>query len=126
MKKYNLKFIESLHKKYARNESDFELVWTHCKIVWEICKEIIANKHLSVDTNFVMVGALLHDIGSYREFNINHGITGEKILRAEGFPEKVCLVASHHTGVGISRKDIIAQKLNWPLGNFFPKISSKN
>lgn len=121
--------IEQLHRKYAPTDAVFELVFTHCTIVCEIAGQLIARNKLNVQADVVRVGCLLHDIGVYTFFNdkgiertdvpyITHGIRGEDILRREGFPELIWRFASHHTGVGLTKEDIISQKLPLPFRDY--------
>ena len=116
--------IELLHRKYAPSEQAFELVFTHSKIVGEIATSLlIAKPQPNIDEKLVAVGCLLHDIGVYKLYEdgvlnesryITHGLEGYQLLKAEGFDESVCRIASHHTGVGLSREDIEAQNLALP------------
>jgi uncharacterized protein len=117
-----LEQIEALHHKYALSDAGFDLVFTHCKIVSEIAVQCIASKGLDVDTELVKVGCLLHDIGVYTLLDkdgkerpdthyITHGLRGEAVLKDEGFPEVIWRFASHHTGVGLTKQDIISQNL---------------
>ncbi len=73
-------------------------------------------------------GALLHDIGVYQLYDhagvldhpnyIRHGVLGHELLAEEGLPERLCRFASHHTGVGISRDEVIRQGLPIPPGDY--------
>ncbi len=121
--------IEALHKKYAPTDSVLDLVFTHCKIVSEIAVQLAENSGANVDIELVKVGCLLHDIGVYPLFNdegqeidpskyVSHGIRGEEILRNEGFDEKLYRFASHHTGAGITKKQIIEKSLPLPAEDF--------
>lgn len=121
--------IVSLHKKYAPSDTVYDLVFTHCRIVRDIALQLIADNHLSVDRDLVVTGALLHDIGVHPLFGVDsklrrdvnyitHGTDGEMILRNEGYPEYICRFASHHTGVGLSRDDIVTQKLPLPQKDY--------
>jgi len=116
--------IESLHEKYAPSEKVFDLIFTHCKIVADIADQLIATNNIVIDADLVRVGCLLHDIGVHPILDeegrrrdglhfITHGNRGEAILKAEGFPEVIRRFASHHTGVGLTKADIIEQ--NFPL-----------
>lgn len=122
--------IETLHRKYAPNEIVYQSVHTHCQIVWELAQQLISANNLSVDKELTYVGSMLHDIGVYRfegigsgnskagaEY-IRHGVYGYEILRAEGFPEAICRFASHHTGVGVTKAEIIANNLPLPHEDF--------
>lgn len=118
------KEIEQLHRRYAPSSGVFELVWTHCQIIKEITDMIIREKGLAVDLELVTAGALLHDIGAYplisssgvfnRPQYIRHGIEGYLILKKEQLPEELCRMTTHHTGVGITKEEVIAQKLPIP------------
>lgn len=121
--------IEALHHKYALSDTGFDLVFTHCKVVSDIAAQCIANKDLAVDAELVRVGCLLHDIGVYTLLDkngkerpdihyITHGIRGEVILKDEGFPEVIWRFASHHTGVGLTKQDIMSQNLPLPLTDY--------
>ena len=118
----NLEQIEVLHKKYAPTPEVLELVFTHCKIVNDVAQQLIAANNLKVDAELVKFGCLLHDIGVYPLFDkdgteredlhyITHGVRGEEILKSEGFPETIWRYASHHTGVGLTKHDIVSQNL---------------
>jgi uncharacterized protein len=112
--------IEALHKKYAPTPAVLELVWTHCRIVNDIAQQAISFHHLEVDPELVRVGCLLHDIGVYRVdlHYITHGVRGEAILKDEGYPETISRFASHHTGVGLTARDITSHKLPLPALDF--------
>lgn len=129
MKLPTLEQIEALHRKYALSDAGFDLVFTHCKIVSEIAEQCIAKKQLTVDVELVKVGCLLHDIGVYELLDkngkeredihyITHGIRGEAILKKEGFPEAVWRFGSHHTGVGLTKQDIVKGNLPLPMQDY--------
>lgn len=118
------KEIKSLHVKYASTKDVFDLVYTHCNIVWLVAEQLYLANSIDVDIQLVKAGCLLHDIGVYQLFDktgnertdiqyVTHGILGEEILRAEGFDESLWRIGSHHTGAGISKEQI--QKLSLPL-----------
>lgn len=121
--------ILALHKKYAPNSSVYDLVLTHCYIVRDIALQLIDEHKLALDRYLVEVGAMLHDVGVHPLFGadgtlrdgvsyITHGIEGEKILHNEGFPEKICRFAAHHTGTGLTKTDVIDQKLPLPVADY--------
>lgn len=121
--------IEALHKKYSPADTVFNLVWTHCNIVCDIARKLIHDSRLVIDEDLVRVGCMLHDIGVYPLFTANcslkpgsnyitHGTEGEIILRKEGYPEELWRFASHHTGVGLSKQDIIDQGLPLPVADY--------
>lgn len=120
--------IEKLHKKYSPSQKVFELVFTHSNIVREIAEQIMSEKKLDINQELVHVGTLLHDIGAYSLITpdgvfdgahyIQHGVRGYAILKQEGFPEEICRFADHHTGVGISKEEIVNQHLNIPVADY--------
>lgn len=120
--------IKLLHEKYAPSQAALNLVFTHCQIVYEIAQELMRLKpELKVDNKLIKAGCLLHDIGAYQLFigddlneeeYITHGVEGYEILKSEGFNESLCLIASHHTGMGLSKEDIQDQSLPLPYEDF--------
>ncbi len=128
--------IIQLHKKHAPSKDVFELVFTHCGIVANIADHLIDSCDVAVDASLVRVGCLLHGIGVYPLYDIDgkqrtdvhyitHGIRGEEILKAEGYPEVIWRFASHHTGTGLTVKDITTQNLPLPLHDFEAKTSEE-
>lgn len=129
MKLLTLKEIEDLHKKYAPTDEVFELVFTHCQIVWDVASQLIDAQTLDIDSDLIKAGCLLHDIGVYelydengiereKEQYITHGVRGEAILKAEGFPEIISRFASHHTGFGLTKEDIRVLHVALPSHNY--------
>lgn len=122
--------IRALHEQYAPTRDAFALVHTHCEIVCAVAEQLAARCNLTVDMDLVRVGSLLHDIGVYRQYGpsgeidhrtyVRHGVLGHELLRGLGFPEAVCRFCSCHTGVGISRGDILAQGLPLPVADYLP------
>lgn len=73
---------------------------------------------------FIEEAAMLHDIGIVRVRSeslgcfgelpyICHGVEGRKILESEGLPQHA-LVAERHTGVGITKAEIIKHRFPIP------------
>ncbi|NDU73973.1 HDIG domain-containing protein [Actinomadura sp. DSM 109109] len=120
--------IRALHERYAPGEAAFETVWTHCSIVCEIAEQIMERAAPAVDADLVRAGCLLHDLGVYRLYGpsgkidtrgyVRHGLLGHAILRDEGFPEEIRRFCSCHTGVGLTRDDIVRQGLPLPAGDY--------
>ncbi|MGW0825271.1 HD domain-containing protein [Streptomyces sp. NPDC002845] len=120
--------VRALHEKYAPTVDAFQLVNTHCEIVWNLACEIINRAELDLDTELVKIGCLIHDIGVYKLYDtkgnldernyVQHGILGHEILRNEGFPETICRFCSCHTGVGLTRSDVIRQQLPLPSQDY--------
>src|SRR5262249_15828399 len=49
---------------------------------------------------------------------IRHGLLGYQLLREEGLPEEICRFASHHTGVGLTKEDVLQQGLPLPPADY--------
>jgi len=111
--------IRALHERFAPDRAAFELVWTHCRIVCEIAEQFLTD---DLDRELVRAGALLHDIGVYRlrreEAYIRHGLLGHELLRTLEIPEPLARFCSHHTGVGLSREEVLSQDLPLPPADY--------
>jgi len=112
-----------LLNKYASSEKAFKIVLSHSQTVKKTALKI-ARKIPQADIEFVKSAALLHDIGRFKyppgKNSIKHGISGAEILRKEGLP-RYALLAERHLGFGITKQDIIKQKLALPLRDFVCK-----
>jgi uncharacterized protein len=83
----------------------------------------------------VRAGSLLHDIGVYRLYDgigqlsyadyVRHGVLGHELLADEGLPAAVCRFASHHTGVGLTRADVLAQRLPIPPADYLAETGEE-
>ncbi|GIF23868.1 uncharacterized protein BJ973_004480 [Actinoplanes tereljensis] len=113
--------IRALHRELAADDATFELVYTHCEIVWAIAEQLIRDRLLAVDADLVRAGCLAHDVGVHLlngAAYIRHGILGEELLRERGFPAEVARFCGHHTGVGLTRDDVERQQLPLPPGDY--------
>jgi uncharacterized protein len=129
------KEIVLLHEKHAPTAGAFDLVYTHCEIVCAIAEQLDARAGSGTDIELVRAGALLHDIGVYQLYDdagqLNHGsyvrhdILGHRLLAEERFPEPFCRFASCHTGVGLSRQDVIQQGLPLPPGDYLAETGEE-
>ncbi|MFH1132863.1 MAG: HD domain-containing protein [Nanoarchaeota archaeon] len=109
----------ALLRKHAPDERLFRIVLAHSQKVKEIALRM-AKAHPEADKEFIRIGALLHDIGRFSAKKaILHGIIGAEILRKEGLPD-FALVCERHLGAGISKEEVIAEKLPLPNRNFLP------
>ncbi|MFG1865992.1 HD domain-containing protein [Microbispora bryophytorum] len=127
--------IRALHVKHAPTQEAFELVHTHCRIVCAIALRLADRAGLGVNAELVRAGSLLHDIGVYPLYGedgrldhagyVRHGILGHELLRAEGLPEILCRFCSHHTGVGISREDVLRQGLPLPPRDYLAESAEE-
>ncbi|MDI6097393.1 HDIG domain-containing protein [Actinoplanes sp. NEAU-A12] len=110
--------IRALHERFAPSPEAFELVWTHCEIVCRIADQLLAADGHGLDAALVRAGCLLHDIGVYRldpdEHYVRHGLLGYELLDETGLPETLRRFCAHHTGVGITRDDVLRQRLPLP------------
>lgn len=118
--------IKKLHHSLAADQFIFNEVWTHCYVVREIALEI-CSRLTDVNKSLVAIGALAHDLGVYKLYSnkvidhknyITHGLRGYEILKEQGFDEAICRFALLHTGVGITRQDVINQKLPLPIRDY--------
>lgn len=127
--------IRALHERYAPTRETFELVYTHCEIVWAVAEQLLVTHPSDLDVDLVRAGCLLHDIGVYRlyggagEFDrdnyIRHGVLGHALLRELGFPETLCRFCSHHTGVGVTRRDVLRQGLPLPVDDYLAETGEE-
>jgi uncharacterized protein len=127
--------IRALHAKYAPTQEAFDLVHTHCEIVWSVAQDLIARSAPDVDVDLVRAGCLLHDIGVYRLYDaegrldhknyVRHGVLGHEILSEEGFPERLCRFCSCHTGVGLTKHDIVSLDLPVPAGDYLAETAEE-
>ncbi|MDP9793871.1 uncharacterized protein J2S43_002383 [Catenuloplanes nepalensis] len=128
--------IRDLHERHAPNPEAFDLVWTHCEIVCAIAEQLLDGPGgAGLDHGLVRAGALLHDIGVYRLYDENgrikgreyvrHGLLGRELLLAEGLPDALCRICAHHTGVGITREDVLAQQLPLPPADYLAESAEE-
>ena len=121
-----------INKYYPEDNELRHILLVHSRAVADKALAI-ADRHpaLSLDRQFIEEAAMLHDIGIVRcnapgiqcfgtEPYICHGRIGAEMLRAEGFPRHA-RVCERHTGAGITRSQIIAQKLPLPQQDFLPE-----
>lgn len=92
-----------------------------------------------LDEYAALIGGLLHDIGTYFVLEsdgsnkcngelrfdgphyILHGLRGYNYLIENGFSEDAAQFARNHTGVGLSREQVVAQKLPLPASDYIPQ-----
>ena len=159
-----LEQIDELHRKIAPSKAAYELVHTHCVIVATIGCQIVRRQNALftrrctlpkdaevppttgvtgghvpprlLDEHLVLIGGLLHDIGTYRVFKhdgsdgeplkfskkryILHGLKGYEYLLDEGVDESIAQFARNHTGVGLTQQMVIAQNLPLPPVDYMP------
>ena len=122
-----LKIIE---KYYQKNTPLYEILISHSVSVAQKVLQIIDNKQLDIDRDFVQEAAMLHDIGIFltnapsihcfgAHHYIEHGYLGAEILQTENLP-KHALVCERHTGTGLTIQDIIDKQFPLPLRDMQP------
>lgn len=123
---YSFDPLSVIVKYYPVGSSAFEVLVGHSNDVAELALAIAEQKPgLNIDAVFVYEAAMLHDIGIFqtncpdifchgREPYIKHGIIGGELLRKNKLPNHA-LVAERHTSSGLTREEIIAERLPLPL-----------
>jgi uncharacterized protein len=118
--------IRALHERLAPTPAAFDLVYTHCEIVARIAGQLVAP---GVDAALVRAGCLLHDIGVYRldpgEAYIRHGLLGYEALAELGWSETLARFCTRHTGVGVTRDDVLRQDLPLPLDDYVAETAEE-
>ncbi|HLC36468.1 MAG TPA: HD domain-containing protein [archaeon] len=124
--------IELIKKHYSENEKSFSILVSHSKLVALKALEVAERvPELNPDLKFIEEAAMLHDIGikftNAPEIGCNggrpyicHGFIGRRLLEEEEL-QKHALVCERHTGVGISKKEIIENKLPLPERDCIPE-----
>ena len=109
------------------------LLLKHSKHVRDKALEILEKSGLELDRQLVSDGAMLHDIGVGRchapsilcvgtEPYIAHGVIGAAMLRDfDPSLEPYARICERHTGSGLSKQEILEQKLPLPPQDFFPE-----
>lgn len=120
-----------IEKYYPTGSRGYEFLVNHSRMVVEKSLSVAARvSHLKPDLEFVREAAWFHDIGIFltnapaigcrgRLPYVCHGYLGREILEREGLPRHA-LVCERHVGVGISRTDIVRQKLPLPMREMVP------
>ena len=107
--------IIALHKKYAPSEEVFNIVYSHCLVVWRIAEQLLAAKPHKLDQELVRAGCMLHDISTYTLLQptdpiagnyMGRGVESERILKEEGLPKALCEVVARHVSLAITKKEI--------------------
>jgi len=123
--------IEIIRKYYDQHSQAYEVLVVHSEMVKQKSLEFAEKvSHLNPDLQFVEEAAMLHDIAIFLTHApeidchgespyISHGPLGRELLEKEGLPRHA-LVCDRHTGVGISKKDVIEQKLPLPERDMLP------
>jgi len=126
-----MNYLEIIDRYYQDNADLRGLLIRHSEDVARKALDI-AQRHpeLDIDRQFVFEAAMLHDIGIFKtaapgiycfghEPYLCHGIIGAEIMRNEGLPHHA-LVCERHTGAGLTKEEIAAQRLPLPFADFMP------
>jgi uncharacterized protein (TIGR00295 family) len=108
----------AIHAKYGSGV----YVVRHCQAVAMAAKIIadqLVRRGRPIDTEAVIAGALLHDVGRSRTQTARHGVEGAEIIEKEGIDKKVVEIVRRHVGAGISREE--AKKLGLPDFDYIPR-----
>ncbi|MEE4257688.1 MAG: HD domain-containing protein [Bacteroidales bacterium] len=123
--------VAIMKKYYAEDSVAYNYLYQHSLAVAELAVEIAKNHpEFHPDIVFVHTSALLHDIGIFMTIApmigchgehpyLAHGYLGRELLEKEGYPEHA-LVCERHVGVGISKDDVINNKLPLPARDMIP------
>lgn len=127
-----MNYKEVIDKFYPEDNQLKRLLLRHSTDVAGKALEIAhRNPQLNIDTDFLLEGAMLHDIGIFmtdapgifchgNQPYIKHGIIGAALLRELGW-ERHARVCERHTGTGITKKQIIERQLPLPLIDLVPE-----
>ena len=124
---------QAIIDKYYPDDGDLRrLLLKHSRQVADRCL-LVADSHpaLGLDRQFLDEAAMLHDIGIFRchapgicclgdEPYIRHGLIGGRLLRDEGLPRHA-RVCERHTGTGLTRQQIVSQRLPLPEADYVPE-----
>ncbi|MBP1677541.1 MAG: hypothetical protein H6Q20_2100 [Bacteroidetes bacterium] len=120
-----------IRKYYEPGSQLYHILVEHSLRVRDKALAIAARKpELQLDTEFIAEAAMLHDIGIFMCYApgiacngthkyIEHGYLGADLLRKEGLPRHA-LVCERHTGVGLTLKTIVENKLPLPRRDMLP------
>ena len=156
--------VDELHRKIAQSQAAYDLIHGHCVVVADIARRMarrqnalftrrctlpkdaevppttgVTGGHVPprlLDEHLVLIGGLLHDIGTYRVFKhdgsdgeplkfdgphyVQHGLKGYEYLLNEGVDESIAQFARNHTGVGLTRETVESQGLPLPPADYVP------
>ena len=123
---------EILNDLYKNNPKALHILLTHSLQVKETAL-LLASQHpeWEVDKDIIGNGAIVHDIGIIfcnapiiecygPHCYIEHGFLGAEFLREKNLPH-LAHIAERHTGTGITKQQIIKQRLPLPHRDFLPE-----
>jgi len=92
-------------------------VIVHCCTVKTVAAEIA--KGFAADTELIIAGALLHDIGRAKDHTIMHASTGADMAERLGLPKELTEIIRKHIGAGLDDQDAV--EMNIPKGDYIPR-----
>ncbi len=120
-----------IEKYYKRGSKAHKILLVHSEMVQQKALQLAERVgHLQPDIEFIEQAAMLHDIGIFLTHApgigcnglhpyLLHGPLGRELLEKEDLPRHA-LVCDRHTGVGLSKEDIIQQELPLPHRDMLP------
>ena len=110
-------------------------MYQHCLIVCGIAEQLHGRAGLDSDLGLVGQAACCTTSGctgcttrrdelDHANY-IRHGLLGHELLRTAGFPEAICRFASCHTGMGLSKDDVIGQRLPLPPADYLAETGEE-
>ncbi len=124
--------LDLISKYYKPKSKAYLILVSHSQAVAEKAIKIASNHpELNPDILFLEEASMVHDIGIFRTnapkiycFGdhpyLAHGYLGCELLTGLGFPEHG-LVCERHTGVGISKEEILLKNLPLPYRDYIPE-----
>ncbi len=124
--------ITLIQKYYPVDSLAYRVLIAHSQLVRNKALELADRaSDLHPDRDFIAEAAFLHDIGIFYTYApeigcygerhyLEHGYLGRELLEKEGFPRHA-LVCERHTGVGLTKEDIIRQGLPLPHRDMVPE-----
>jgi uncharacterized protein len=124
-------YFQIIQKYFDPKGDAYRFYVPHVVLVTQLALRI--GRRLKLDPEqlqFIEEACMLHDIGVIQVNApsigctgsapyIEHGILGKKMLDDEGLP-KHALVCERHTGVGITKEEVIEEKIALPHRDFMP------
>lgn len=94
----------------------YEHILVVTKVATDIAEKIgLENK----GRKLVLAGALLHDIGRGVTHGMDHAVEGAKILRRDGFDERILRIVERHIGAGLTARE--AKNFGLPEKDYIPE-----
>ena len=124
--------IVLISKYYKPKSKAHQILIGHSQMVtYKALKIALKHPELNPDLKFIEEAAMIHDIGIFMTNAPNlycfgdypylaHGYLGCSLITSLGFPEHG-LVCERHTGVGITKEEIIEKKLPLPYRDLIPE-----